>query len=206
MSAAADHDAGAEERRPLCDAMVDLVLEVGYPQLDAAAVSRRAGAPAGVFERHFSDLDECFGAAWDGLAGAYLERLESAYRDESEWRDKFRAAAWETARLAEAHPRAARFLAVAALSAGALGQARQRRLGRHLVALIDTAREQVEDPDAVPAITARWIALLFFDRIYRRFTSPGGPDLVSQVPELMFLAVTPFFGVRAGLAELDRRP
>jgi AcrR family transcriptional regulator len=198
--------AGVGERHSLCVALVDLVLDHGYPALDAGAVCRQAGVAPAAFERYFASLDECFAAAWEELEGAYLERAASAYELEEDWRDKFRAGALETVRLAEAHPRPARFLAVAALSAGELGRAHQRALGSRIAALIDTAREQIPDSDAIPAITSRWIVSIFFDRIYRRFASPGGPDLVSQLPELMFLAISSYFGTEAGLAELDRMP
>jgi len=198
--------AGEGERHSLCAALVDLVLDRGYPELDVAAVCREAGTAPGAFERHFASLEECFSAAWDELEGAYLRQVEAVYELEEDWRDKFRAGALETARLAEAHPRPARFLAVAALSAGELGRARQRALGSRIAALIDTAREQIPEPDGVSAMTSRWIVSIFFDRIYRRFASPGGPDLISQLPELMFLAISSYFGTEAGLAELDRMP
>lgn len=206
MSGRSEGEFGSGERHALCAALVNLVLDHGYPGLDAAAVGSRAGASPGAFERHFASLDECFVAAWDTLEGAYLAQVRTAYEQETNWRDKFRAGALETVQLAEANPRPTRFLTVAALTARELGPARQRALGSYIATLIDTAREEIAEPEAVPAATSRWIVSIFFDRIYRRFTSPGGPDLVSQLPELMFLAVSSYFGTEAGLAELDRLP
>jgi AcrR family transcriptional regulator len=200
-------ETGLGERYSLCAALVDLVIERGYPGLDAGAVCRHAGVAPGAFERHFDGLEECFALAWDELEGAYLARIAAVYEVEEDWRDKFRAGAMETARLVDAYPHPARFLAVAALSAGELGRARQRAFGSRIAALLDTAREQIPDPDAAPPeITSRWIVSIFFDRIYRRLTAPAGPDLVSQLPELMFLAISSYFGTEAGLAELDRLP
>lgn len=205
MIRGAGGDAAAERRR-LCLAFADLVAERGCRDVAASSVVERAGAPPGAFQRHFGDMSECFMAAWDELEAAYLGQLELTYRVQREWRDKLRAGLLETARLAEANPGRARFLAVETLAFGTPGRERQNVLGRRLTELLDTARRHADRPDAAPAVTARWIAGIFFDRIYRRFASPGGPDLVSQVPELMFLAVSAYFGVQAGLAELKRAP
>ena len=198
--------AEAEERHALCTALVALVLDRGYPEVDVDALCHQAGVAPDAFRRNFTSLEECFTSAWQDLEDAYLARVESAYGQEQDWRDRFRIGALETFRLAEAHPAPARFLAVAALSAGELGRARQRALGSRIATLIDTAHDDLEQPQAVPAITSRWIVSIFFDRIYRRFASPSGPDLISQLPELMFLSVSALFGTEAGLAELNRMP
>jgi hypothetical protein len=163
---------------------MDLVAELGYREADASR----------------------FEAAWDRLEAAYINRLEAAVEEFEDWRGKLRGAAEETVRLAEEHPRQARFLAVDSLAAGEVGRRRQRVLAARLGALLDTAREQLEDPDSVPEATSRWVVGIFFDRIYRRFSGAGGPDLVSQLPELMFLAVSSYFGTEAGLEELVAPP
>jgi hypothetical protein len=73
-------------------------------------------------------------------------------------------------------------------------------------AMLDSARDELEDPGSVPAATGGWIVAIFFDRVYRRCTSAGGPDLPSQLPELMFLAISAYFGTEAGLEELAPPP
>ncbi|HET7443042.1 MAG TPA: TetR/AcrR family transcriptional regulator [Solirubrobacterales bacterium] len=199
-------DAADRERQRILAAFVELVAEGGLKEATATVAITRAGTLPGSFERHFADPEECFEVAWDGLEAAYLERLEAAYGGFDEWRERFRAASAETVRLAEAHPVWTRFLTVASLGAGELGRRRQRALGQHLADLLDTAREQIDDPKAVPAVTSRWILGIFFDRLYRRFAAREGPDLVSQLPELRFLAVSGYFGIEAGLEELDLQP
>jgi AcrR family transcriptional regulator len=194
------------ERRLMLLAFVELVSEQGFVAVDGEAVIRRAGTAPGSFERHFADRRECFVAAWDQLERVYMERLRAAYDEGEGWLEQFRLATAETVRLAEAHPVWARFLTVASLGAGEVGRERQRALGERLAALLDSAREQIEDPDAVPEVTARWVLGIFFDRFYRRFASPPGPDLAPQLPELRFLAVSSYFGPEAGLAELDIAP
>jgi len=156
-------------------------------------------------ERGFREGDEPrFRETWEFLERAYFARLALATESMGGWRDRFHAAAQETARLVEAFPRAARFLIVDAIAAGQVGSECRGLLVSRLVASIDTARRELAEPDAVPEVTAGWIVAIFFDRIYRRLTSDSGPDLPSQLPELMFLAISAYFGTEAGLEELIR--
>lgn len=158
----------------------------------------------GSFLRHgYRDPDVgLFEAAWDQLEAEYLNRIETAASSFEGWRDRFRAAAAETLRLVEEHPLEARFLAVDSITAGDFGRSRQRRLSAHLASLIDAAREEIPEPDQVPAVTAQWILAIFFDCIYRHLAGDAGGRLEDQLPELMFLAISPYFGTEAGRREL----
>jgi len=157
-------------------------------------------------ERGYRPGDEArFRAAWTKLEAAYLARLLQATEPFSEWRDRFHAGAAETVRLVEAFPGEARFLAFGALAAGEVGQEHRRALADRLVELVETVREELPDPDAVPAITGAWIVAMFFDRVYRACIRSEGPALRVELPELTFLAVSAYFGTEAGLEELLRR-
>jgi len=158
-------------------------------------------------EHGFRETDAArFTAAWERLESLYFERMTEVAAPFTEWRDRFRAGATETARLVEAHPAEARFLAVDALAAGDLGRERQRAFASRLAVLLDSAREEMQDPDSVSVQTSSWIVAIFFDRLYRRCAIPGGPDFPSQLPELMFLAISAYFGTEAGLEELVSSP
>jgi hypothetical protein len=146
--------------------------------------------------------DEGFATRWQRLEAAYFARVETAIEPFSGWRDRFRAAATETARLVEAHPDDASFLAVESLAAGEVGRRCRNRLASRVAAALDTARAELSEPELVPEATSGWIVAIFFARVHRRCTRPDGPDLPSQLPELMFLAVSAYFGTEAGLEEL----
>ncbi len=165
------------------------------------------GAPdpyLGVLAEHGfrSDDAQLFLASWERLESAYFERLAVVTAPLGSWRERFRAAATETAALVESHQAQARFLAVDALAAGELGRERQRAFGARLAGLVDSARDELAEPELVPESTAPWIVAMFFNRVYRRCARAGGPDLPSQLPELMFLAISAYFGTEAGLEEL----
>jgi hypothetical protein len=166
-------------------------------------VSTRDPYLALLAERGYRDEDASrFAALWERLEAEYFAHMEAIVEPFSEWRDRFRAAATETARLVEAHPAEARFFVVDALAAGELGRERQSRLAARLAEQLDSAREELEAPGSVPEVTGGWIVAIFFDRVYRRCTGGDGPDLPSQLPELMFLAISAYFGTEAGLEEL----
>jgi len=157
-----------------------------------------------VREGGYEDKHEpLFVAAWEHLEAAYLDRIFAAIATDGEWRDRFRAGARETVLLVEAHRPEARFLTAEALLVGPVGRARQRALGDRLIALVDSAREELEEPDLIPRITAGWIVGVFFDRIYRRCINDSEPELTRQLPELMFLGVSAYLGTRAGMEELS---
>ncbi len=141
-------------------------------------------------------------ARWDRLERGYLRRVEDAYAAPGAWTDRLRAAATETFRLVEAHPRGARFIVVEAFSIGASGRARQQALLARLATMIDDVRLQLGDPQRVPEITAAWVVGIFFDRIFRALAAGREGELAAQLPELMFLAVSAYLGTDAGRAEL----
>jgi hypothetical protein len=148
-----------------------------------------------------SELD-AFTATWDALESTYLERLREAIDGAAGWRARFRAGTVLTLELAEENRREARFLLVDGLAAGAVGRSRQHAFGERLAELLDSARAELADPDSVPEATAGWILGLFFDRIYRRVVLAAEPDLPSQLPDLLYLGVSAYFGADAGLAAL----
>jgi hypothetical protein len=158
-----------------------------------------------IAERGYRPGDEPrFRAAYEQLEAAYLDRICIVTEPFGEWRERFRAGATETVRLVEAFPREARFLAVDALAAGELGQRCHRDFAERLVELVETVRAELPDPGAVPSITGAWIVAMFFDRVYRSCTPSDGSDLSSELPELLFLAISAYFGTQAGLEELIR--
>lgn len=159
-------------------------------------------------EHGYRDVDAPrFLAAWEYLEAVYLERIEAVSAGAADWRECFRAAAGETARLVEEHRPQARFLVVDALAAGEFGRERQHALGTRLAEMLDRARSELDDPELIPPSTGSWIVAIFFDRIYRRCSrGDEARDLPSQLPDLTFLAISAYFGTEAGLEELTSPP
>jgi AcrR family transcriptional regulator len=199
-------EAPAGERRRVLVAFVELVAERGYDDVDGAMIGRRAGLGRRAFGRHFPDRQACFLAARDWLEEAYLRRIAVASVGLEDWRQQLRAAAAETMRLVAEHPRQARFLTIETLRIGPNGGERHQVLAVRLAELLDRVRDELENPDAIPAATAGWVIGIFYDRVYQYLSSGKEAELLGQVPQLMFLAVSPYYGTDAGLAELRTPP
>jgi hypothetical protein len=202
MSSAPRREAASNSARALA-AFIELVAERGYQQVELAEIDPRAGLPAGSAVRYHPDRLAYFEASWELLEAEYVSRIRAAYRPHQGWRNQLRAAAGETADLIERYPAQAHFLAVDALSVGEPGRERQQRLAARLAAFLEQARSETEHPASAPAASAGWIIGLFFDRAFRYLSSGREHRFAEDLPQLMFLTVSAYFGPEAGLAELE---
>jgi AcrR family transcriptional regulator len=197
----------AGERERIVEAMVDLVLEHGYPAVSVAAVIERASLPAGAFERHFTSLQEAVLETYDEYNDAFDRQVRSAYAGPGTWRERLRAAAYAAADFLAARPREVRFNVIAVLSAGEMLAARRDRYLQGLVQLVDDGRRDLDDPDSVTRAVAEGAVGAIFERLLRDVNRGGG--LVSPrsvVPELMYVAVRPYLGPEAAREELSIPP
>jgi hypothetical protein len=187
-------------------AFAELVAERGYQHVEMAEVDQRAGLAPGTTGRLIGDPLSCFDAGWEVLESAFIQRLREAYLPRSGWAEKLRAALGEAARLLERYPGYGHFLAVDAIAVGEPGRDRQYRLAERLARFFDQARAESELPDEAPAAASGWVMAILFDRFYRYSATGREGQLAADVPELMFFAVSAYFGPEAGLAELDKGP
>jgi AcrR family transcriptional regulator len=187
-------------------AFVELVAECGYLNFDTGQVGERATGDARAFTRHFKDRNACFCVAWDRLEKTYVERMEATSRGQRSWNEQLRACLHETDRLLESHTTEARFMVACALEAPEPDRQRPKALGEKLTGIVDVARRRIDDPGRVPEGTARWILAIAFDCVYRQLGTEGSRDFALQIPTIMFLAVSAYFGPAAGLAELQAPP
>jgi AcrR family transcriptional regulator len=192
------------DRERAVGAFVVLVAERGYQNVDLSEVSARAGLAPGSAERFYPDRLAYFDAGWDLLEDIYVARVVAAYRPYADWRDRLRVAARETAILLREYPKQAHYMAVDALSVGRKGRERQQDLATRLATFLDEARKELDDPGSAPATTSDWVVGIFYDRVYRYISSGREELFLRDLPELMFLAVSSYFGPEEGLAELDR--
>jgi hypothetical protein len=148
--------------------------------------------------------DEWFLLRWRRHEAEYLGNLRAAAAADGDWRESLRAAAWESVHWAERDPAAARFLTVDALAAGGLGQSCQRTLTTRLMAMLEG---WLRESEVIPRPgLARWVLGLFYASFHRHLATGDLERLADEVPQLMFLAVSPVCGVEAALAELSAAP
>ncbi|HET9154868.1 MAG TPA: TetR/AcrR family transcriptional regulator [Solirubrobacterales bacterium] len=196
----------AVSRADYTEAMLDLVFEHGYDRVTVEEVAARAGGDRADFERHFPGKQDCAVAVLEELAENNLRAVRGAFDREPRWPDSLRAAAHAHARWILDNPKKMRFGLLETLWAGEMTSALRDSLFRAYVEMVDAGREAAPDPDAIPASTAEGVVGAITQVIVRNMGKPGGGDLLSRVPEMMYLAVRPYLGEEVARRELTLPP
>ena len=79
------------QRERLLEAAVRVVAEKGYAATTVANLTREAGISRTTFYAMFDDKEDCFLAAYDGIADALVRRISAAYEAEEGWPSRARA-------------------------------------------------------------------------------------------------------------------
>ncbi len=190
------------DRARIESALMDEVVENGYPAATVEGVCARAGAEREDFNLYFTDLQDGYCKLLEALDGEIFERLLDAFNGQETWCDQVRAAAYVTFDFFDEDHWRGRFMMVEGFFAGERAQQiRDRSLGM-LVELIDQGRQQLDDPNQLSRATAEAIAGSTFHQIRcaleHEDTAPG--DLL---PQLMYSVIQPYLGVEQARRELD---
>jgi AcrR family transcriptional regulator len=188
------------------EAMLDLVFEHGYDGVTVEAVANRAGGNLDEFQQYFSSKQDCAVAVLEDLAENNLRTVRGAFDQEARWPDSLRAAAYAHVRWILDNPKKMHFGLLETLWAGEMTSALRDNLFRAYIEMIDAGREVAPDPDAIPAHTAEGVVGSITQVVLRNMSRPGGGDLFSQVPEMMYLAVRHYLGEEAARRELTMPP
>jgi AcrR family transcriptional regulator len=195
-------DQPAVDRAAYMEAMVDLAYERGYDDVSVEEVAARAGGSVGDFEARFVSKQGCAVAILEEIATSNLRVVQGAFDREEGWPDSLRAAAYAHVRWILDNPKKMRFGLLETLWAGELTGALRDHLFGAYIAMIDAGREVATDPASVPPYAAESVVGSITQVVVRNMGKPDGGDLVSQVPEMMYLAVRPYLGEEAARREL----
>jgi AcrR family transcriptional regulator len=179
--------------------MLESVGRQGYEQttvqdaLDAAGLYRQA------FYDSFEDKEDCYLQALDaGSAWVELAMREAA--GGSSWREQLRGSLAGLLSFLDEQPEIGRALLVEVHAAGPRAVERRTEAMERAARLIDLARE--ESDDAAPAISAEAIVAGILAVLHGRLSADGRGEFKRLLPELMYLAVLPYFGAEAAAAEM----
>jgi AcrR family transcriptional regulator len=198
-------DPTSEEAR-LREALLDLCVERGYPNLRLEDVLERAEVEPDAFHRCFADLDACFAAVLGQVYAEFFERAQEAVAGQVGWRDRMRATAYALLRFLRADERVARMAAVEAQHAGEGAQRLFVETFNRLVDLIDEGSAEASGPDSPSRATALGVGGVLFARI-QEAVAEGELGLgEEEIPELMYAAVFPYLGAEAADEELHIPP
>jgi len=182
--------------------MAALCAERGYLAVDLDAVLERAGVGEEDFHCHFVDLEDCFCSIVKTGTDELLSRAGAAFATQEGWANQLRAVGYAMLDFLNEDPARARVMVVESFAACERSRGIRERGMAALAALIDLARLELEDADSIPRTTAELTAGAAYNHIHVAVES-GKPLTEKMVRELMYVAVRPYLGVDAALAELD---
>jgi AcrR family transcriptional regulator len=199
-------DSTAQEARRLREALLDLCVERGYPNLSLDELLERAGVEEAAFHRHYADLDACFAAVLGEVYAEFFARAQQAVAGQSGWRDRMRATAYALLRFLRSDKRVAHLAAVEAQHAGEGAQRLFLETFNRLVDLIDEGSAEADGPASPGRATAVGVGGVVFARV-QEAVAKGELGLgEEEIPELMGAAVFPYLGAEAAEEELRIPP
>lgn len=189
---------GKQQR--ILQGMLEAVGTQGYERTTVQDAIAAAGVYRQAFYDSFQGKEDCYlqaleaGSAWIELA------MREAATGETTWRGQLRGALTGLLRFLDRQPAMGRALFVEVHAAGPLAvQKRTEAMERAAVAM-DLARE--ESDNGAPAISAEAVAAGILAVLHSRLAANQTSGFSRLLPELMYLAVLPYFGADVASVEM----
>jgi AcrR family transcriptional regulator len=188
------------KRELILQGMLRAVGSHGYERTTVQDAIAEAGVYRQAFYDSFSDKEDCYlqaldaGSAWVELA------MRDAAAGERGWRDHLRGALTGLLRFLDEQPVVGRALLVEVHAAGPRAVAKRTEALARAASMVDLARE--ESDDEAPAISAEAVVAGILAVLHSRLAAYQTSGYLRLLPELMYLAVLPFFGTDAATAAM----
>lgn len=181
--------------------MLESVGAQGYERTTVEDAINNAGLYRQAFYDNFEDKEDCYLHALDaGSAWVELAMREATVATEDNWRGQLRGALGGLLHFLDTQPGIGRALLVEVHAAGPRAvEKRAEAMGRAVV-MMDLARE--EGGDSAPAISAEAVVAGILAVLHTRLAAYQTSRFEDLLPELMYLAVLPYFGPDAAAAEM----
>lgn len=180
--------------------MLEAVGIRGYEQTTVQNAITQAGLYRQAFYDNFEDKEDCFlhaidaGSAWIELA------MREAAAPETTWRGQLRGALAGLLTFLDEQPEIGRALLVEVHAAGPRAVEKRTEVMERAAEKVDLARE--ESDAAAPAISAEAIVAGILAVLHTRLAARKAGNFSPLLPELMYLAVLPYFGADAASDEM----
>lgn len=188
------------KRQRILQGMLEAVGSRGYEQTTVQDAIDAAGLYRQAFYDCFEDKEDCYlqaldsGAAWIELA------MRDAATDKTTWRGQLRGALAGLLNFLDQQPEVGRALLVEVHAAGPLAVERRTEAMERAAHLMDLAREETDD--FAPAISAEAVVAGILAVLHARLSAEEAVGFGRLLPELMYLAVLPYFGPEVAASEL----
>jgi len=180
--------------------MLEAVGSQGYERATVQDAVANAGLYRQAFYDCFEDKEDCYLQAIEA-GTVWIERaMRKGAVGEFTWRGRLRGALNGLLRFLDREPEIGRALLVEVHAAGPRAVARRTKAMEQAVTMMDLAREESEG--IAPAISAEAVVAGILAVLHSRLSTPRARAFVPLLPELMYLAVLPYFGPEAAADEL----
>lgn len=194
------------ERERMAAALVELCFERSYRETTLEMLLERAEVDGATFERHFSDMEDCFCGVYQDIQDELMETVLAAVTTARTWRDRLRATAYTMADFVAEDVKRSHFAIFEVRSAGDRAMYMLAQSYERLFDLIDQGRREREIPGSVSRATAEAIGGAMFFQMYASYDGGSIDTVRAKVPELMYVAVLPYLGPEAAAEELRLVP
>lgn len=189
------------KRERILEGMLAAVGAEGYEATSVQDVIAEAGLYRQAFYDFFTGKEDCYLQAIEaGCAWVELAMREAAEGEGETWRGQLRGALSGLLAFLDEDPAAGKALLVEVYAAGPRAVEKRTEVIEQAVAMVDLAREESEG--AAPAISAEAVVAGILAVLHTRLSASQTGGFAELLPELMYLAVLPYFGPDAAAAEL----
>ena len=189
------------KRERILQGMLKAVGTHGYERTTVQDAIAEAGVYRQAFYDSFADKEDCYlqaldaGSAWVELA------MRDAALGQTTWRAQLRGALSGLLRFLDEEPAVGRALLVEVHAAGPRAVAKRTEAMTRASVMVDLARQESDD-DTAPAISAEAVVAGMLAVLHSRLAANRASGYVQLLPELMYLAVLPFYGADAATAAM----
>lgn len=189
------------KREHILEGMLAAVGTRGYEATSVQDVIAEVGLYRQGFYASFSGKEDCYLQAIEaGCAWIELAMREAAEEEEETWRGQLRGALSGLLTFLDKDPAVGKALLVEVYAAGPRAVEKRTEVIERAVAMVDLAREESEG--AAPAISAEAVIAGILAVLHTRLSASQTSGFAELLPELMYLAVLPYFGPEAAATEL----
>jgi AcrR family transcriptional regulator len=192
----------SSKRQLILAGMLEAVGAESYAGTSVRAVLDRTGLYRQAFYDNFEDKLDCYLHAYD----AGIERVEALLREAAAgvigWRDELRAGLSAGLAFLDAEPDVGRALLVEVHAAGPRALAKRDAAVHRVGSYLDRARLTGDGAALAPTIAPEAVAAGIHSVLHTRLASHRDGAFARLLPELMYIAVLPYYGAEAASAEL----
>ena len=202
LIAAGRAEAEAGVRRDIELAALQVSGELGYSQLTVERILERSGSNRARFYNLFANKEECYAGGYAAAIEKLSGRLLAAGAAGTDWAGGMSGALAELALFIEAEPLLARGVLAEVRVAGGAAMAKRKEVLERLSRAIDIARRENESRHSPPPITAVFIINAIEAELVRRLVTGDAAGFGERIPDLLYIAVSFYFGQQAASAAI----